>query len=47
MNEIILIKMALLFEICRISWQCLKNFPQEYFKERSFIIKHIFSTLVL
>lgn len=43
MNEIILIKVLLFFEICRMSLKCLKNFPQEYFKETTFIIKHIFS----
>ena len=43
MNEIILIKVLLFFEICRMSLKCLKNFPQEYFKETAFMVKHIFS----
>mgnify|MGYP000010610706 FL=1 len=43
MNEIILIKVLLFFEICRMSLKCLKNFPQEYFKETAFMAKYIFS----
>ncbi len=40
MNEIILIKVLLFFEICRMSLKCFKRFPKEYISEKFYLLEH-------
>lgn len=47
MNEIILIKVLLFFEICRMTYKCFKRFPKEYISEKFYLLEYVISYLSL
>ena len=47
MNEIILIKVLLFFEICRMTYKCFKRFPREYISEKFYLLEYVISYLSL
>lgn len=47
MDEIILIKVLLFFEICRMSLKCFKRFPKEYISEKFYLLEYVISYLSL